>query len=403
MTKKKFLVILNKYENNSHLYFYNNKIMNYFKESLKLHEKLHGKIETCSKIKIETKDDLSLAYTPWVAEPCKEIAKDSENAYKYTIKTNTVAVISDWSAVLGLGNIWGLAWLPVMEWKCNLFKEFAWVNAFPIVLDTQDTEEIINIVKNLSITFGWINLEDISAPRCFEIEERLKEKLNIPVFHDDQHWTAIVVLAWIINALKIVWKIKENIKVVINWLWAAWTAITKLLKLYWVWDIIVCDSKWIVSSKRDNLNSAKKEILKITNKNNISWKLEDAIVWADVFIWVSVAWALTTKMVKKMNNDAIIFAMANPNPEIMPEKAKEAWAKIIATGRSDYPNQINNVLVFPGLFKWALKNRVVKITEQHKLQAAEALANYVKNPNENEIIPSALDKNVADVIANVIK
>ena len=377
--------------------------MDYFKESLKLHEKLQGKIETCSKIKLENKDDLSLAYTPWVAEPCKEIAKDKENAYKYTLKANTVAVISDWSAVLGLGNIWGLAGLPVMEWKCNLFKEFAWVNAFPIVLDTQDTKEIIKTIKNLSITFGGINLEDISAPRCFEIEERLKEELNIPVFHDDQHWTAIVVLAGLINGLKITWKKKEDIKVVVNGLWAAWTAIIKLLKLYWVWDIIVCDSRWIVSTLRTDLNSAKKEVLEITNKNDISWKLEDAIIWADVFVWVSVAWALSVDMAKSMNSDAMIFAMANPVPEIMPDIAKKAWIRIIATWRSDFPNQLNNVLVFPGIFKWALQNRVVKITEKHKIAAAEALANYVENPTEDKIIPSPLDKNVADVIAWVIK
>ncbi len=377
--------------------------MDYFKESLKLHEKLQGKIETCSKMKIETKDDLALAYTPWVAEPCKEIAKDKENAYKYTIKSNTVAVISDGSAVLGLWNIWWLAWLPVMEWKCNLFKEFAWVNAFPIVLDTQDTEEIINIVKNLSITFGWINLEDISAPRCFEIEERLKKELNIPVFHDDQHWTAIVVLAWVINSLKVTWRNKKDLKIVVNWLWAAWTAIIKLLHNYWLENIVVCDSKWIVSSSRDNLNKEKQEILKITNPEDISWTLADAVVWRDLFIWVSAPWVLTWEMVKTMNTDPIIFAMANPTPEIMPEEAKKAWAKIVATWRSDYPNQLNNVLVFPWLFKWALKNRVVQITEEHKIAAAQALANYIKNPTEDKIIPSPLDKNVADIIAWVIK
>jgi len=270
-----------------------NATINYFEESLKLHEKIRWKISTELKLDLNTKDDLSLAYTPWVAEPCREIEKDPENAYKYTLKANTVAVISDWSAVLGLWNIWGLAGLPVMEWKCALFKEFAWVNAFPIVLDTQNTEEIIKTIKDISITFGWINLEDFSAPRCFEIEERLKEELNIPVFHDDQHWTAIVCLAGLINWLKItrphpnplLWKergqkeVLKNLKVVVNWLWAAGTAIIKLLKLYWVWDIIVCDSKWIVSNSRDNLNSAKKEILKITNKNDISGKLEDAIIW----------------------------------------------------------------------------------------------------------------------------
>jgi len=320
-----------------------------------------------------------------------------------TIKTNTVAVISDWSAVLWLWNIWGLAWLPVMEWKCNLFKEFAWVNAFPIVLNTQNTEEIIKTIKDISITFGWINLEDFSAPRCFEIEERLKKELNIPVFHDDQHWTAIVVLSWVINALKVTWRNKKDLKIVVNWLWAAWTAIIKLLHNYWIENIVVCDSKWIVSSSRNDLNKEKQEILKITNPENISWILKDAVVWRDLFIWVSAPWVLTWEMVKTMATDPIIFAMANPTPEIMPEEAKKAWAKIIATWRSDYPNQLNNVLVFPWLFKWALKNRVIQITEKHKLAAAEALANYVKNPSINEIIPSPLDKNIADVIAWVIK
>jgi len=377
--------------------------MDYFKESLKLHEKIKWKISTELKLELNTKDDLSLAYTPWVAEPCREIAKDSENAYKYTLKENTVAVISDWSAVLWLWNIWGLAGLPVMEWKCALFKEFAWVNAFPIVLDTQDTEEIIKTIKNISITFWWINLEDFSAPRCFEIEDRLKEELNIPVFHDDQHWTAIVCLAWIINSLKIIWKKKENIKLVVNGLWAAWTAIIKLLKLYWIWDIIVCDSKWIVSNDRQDLNSQKQEILKVTNKNNLSWKLKDAIIWTDLFIWVSAPWVLTEDMVKSMNKDPIIFAMANPTPEIMPDLAKKAWAKIVATWRSDFPNQLNNVLVFPWIFKGALQNRVVKITEEHKLAAAEALADYIKNPTVDEIIPSPLDKWVANIIASVIK
>ena len=377
--------------------------MDYFKESLKLHEKLAWKISCESKMKLETKDDLSLAYTPWVAEPCREIAKDPENAYKYTIKSNTVAVISDWSAVLGLGNIWGLAGLPVMEWKSILFKEFAGVNSFPIILDTQDTEEIIATIKNIAPTFGWINLEDFSAPRCFEIEERLKAELDIPVFHDDQHGTAIVCLAGLINSLKIVNKKKENINIIVNWLWAAWTAIIKLLKLYWVWDIVVCDSKWIVSKSRDDLNKEKQEILKITNKNDISGYLKDAVIWKDVFIWVSAPWVLTSGMVKTMNNDSIIFAMANPTPEIMPNLAKEAGARIIATGRSDFPNQLNNVLVFPGIFKWALENRVTKITDDHKIEAAEALANCVKNPTEDIIIPSPLDKSVAGIIAWVIK
>ena len=385
--------------------------MDYFKESLKLHEKIKWKISTELKLELNTKDDLSLAYTPWVAEPCRKIAKDAENAYKYTLKWNTVAVISDWSAVLGLWNIWGLAGLPVMEWKCALFKEFAWVNAFPIVLDTQNTEEIIKTIKDISITFGWINLEDFSAPRCFEIEERLKAELNIPVFHDDQHWTAIVCLAGLINSLKITsphltspkGRGIKSIKIVVNWLWAAGTAIIKLLKLYWFENIVVCDSKWIISKKRDNLNSQKLEILKITNKDDISGKLEDAIVWADVFIGVSVAGALTAKMVRTMNSDSAIFAMANPTPEIMPDVAKDAWARIIATWRSDFPNQLNNVLVFPWIFKWALENRVIKITEEHKIEAAIALASYVENPTEDNIIPSPLDKNVANIIAQVIK
>lgn len=377
--------------------------MDYFKESLKMHAELVWKIDFNSKVKLDSKEKLSVAYSPWVAEPCKEIAKDPENAYKYTIKANTVAVISDGSAVLWLWNIGWLAWLPVMEWKCVLFKEFAWVNAFPIVLDTQDTEEIIDTIKHISPTIWGINLEDISAPRCFEIEERLKEQLDIPVFHDDQHWTAIVCLAWIINSIKIVWKNKEEIRVVVNGLWAAGTAIIKLINLYGIKDIIVCDSKWIVSKSRDDLNKEKIEILNITNPRNISWKLVDAVKETDIFIWVSAPNVLNTEMVKSMNKDPIVFAMANPIPEIMPDEAKKAWVAIIATGRSDFPNQLNNVLVFPWLFKWALENRVVKITEDHKLSAAIALANYVKNPTPEEIIPSPLDKNVANIIANVIK
>jgi len=377
--------------------------MDYFAESLKMHEKFAWKISCESKIKLETKDDLSLAYTPGVAEPCREIARDPENAYKYTIKSNTVAVISDWSAVLWLGNIWWLAWLPVMEWKSILFKEFAWVNSFPIVLDTQDTEEIIKTIKHIAPTFGWINLEDFSAPRCFEIEERLKAELDIPVFHDDQHWTAIVCLAWLINSLKVVWKTKTEVKIVVNWLWAAGTAIIKLLTLYWFDDIIVCDSRWIISDNRVDLNKEKQEINKITNKQNINWNLVEAVKNRDIFIWVSAPWVLTGDMIKTMNPDSIIFAMANPTPEIMPEIAKKAGVRIIATGRSDFPNQLNNVLVFPWIFKWALENRVTKITDQHKIIAAETLANYVQNPTEDMIIPSPLDKNVANIIASVIR
>ena len=377
--------------------------MDYFKESLKLHERLQWKIDFVSKAELKTKDDLSLAYSPGVAEPCREIAKDPENAYKYTIKANTVAVISDWSAVLWLGNIWWLAGLPVMEGKCALFKAFAWVNAFPIVLDTQDTEEIIATIKHISPTIWWINLEDISSPRCFEIEERLKAELDIPVFHDDQHWTAIVCLAWVINWLKITWKKKEDLKIVINWVWAAGIAITKLLLEYWIKDIIAVDSKWIIYEWRENLNTEKEILAKITNKNLQKWTLSDAVKGRDVFIWVSVAWALTPEMVKSMASDPMVFAMANPIPEIMPDEAKAAWVKIIATWRSDFPNQLNNVLVFPGIFKWALKNRVTKITEQMKLNAAEALAAYVKNPTPEKIIPSPFDEWVVDAIANVIK
>lgn len=377
--------------------------MDYFKESLKLHERLQWKIDFVSKAELKTKDDLSLAYSPGVAEPCREIAKDPENAYKYTIKANTVAVISDWSAVLWLGNIWWLAGLPVMEGKCALFKAFAWVNAFPIVLDTQDTEEIIATIKHISPTIWWINLEDISSPRCFEIEERLKAELNIPVFHDDQHGTAIVCLAWVINWLKITWKKKEDLKIVINWVWAAGIAITKLLLEYWIKDIIAVDSKWIIYEWRENLNTEKEILSKITNKNLQKWTLSDAVKGRDVFIWVSVAWAITPEMVKSMASDPMVFAMANPIPEIMPDEAKAAWVKIIATWRSDFPNQLNNVLVFPGIFKWALKNRVTKITEQMKLNAAEALAAYVKNPTPEKIIPSPFDEWVVDAIANVIK
>ncbi len=377
--------------------------MNYFEESLKLHEQLNWKIETISKISLNSKEDLSLAYTPWVAAPCLKIRDNKEDVYKYTLKANTVAVISDWTAVLWLWDIGPEAGLPVMEWKCILFKEFWWVNAFPIVLNTKDTEEIINIVKAISPTFWWINLEDISAPRCFEIEERLKNELDIPVFHDDQHGTAIVVLAWLINALKITWKKIEEIKVVSNWFWAAWIAILKLLHLYWIKNMIACDSKWIVSKDRADLNLEKIKMLEITNFENKNWTIHDALIEADVFIWVSVANAITKEDIAIMNKDAIVFAMANPIPEIMPEEAKAWWARIVATWRSDFPNQINNVLVFPWIFKWALQNRISKITDEMKINAAVALANYVQNPTEDNIIPYALDKNVAFVIAESIK
>ncbi len=377
--------------------------MDYFKESLKLHKEKQWKLETISKVSLNDKHDLSISYSPWVAEPCREIAKDKSKVYDYTLKANTVAVISDGTAVLWLWDIWPEAALPVMEWKAVLFKKFAGINAFPIVLNTKDTEEIIQTIKNIAPTFWGINLEDISAPRCFEIEERLKQELDIPVMHDDQHGTAIVTLAWIINGLKVVGKTKNNAKVVVNWLWAAGTAIIKLLHLYGFSDIVVCDSKGIISNNRTDLNNEKIKILSITNSENLNGTLKDAIVARDIFIWVSAAWALSQDMVRSMNKDPMIFAMANPTPEIIPELAIEAGAKIIATGRSDYPNQLNNVLVFPWIFKWALKNGVKKITDEMKLQAAENLANFVKNPSPEKIIPSPFEEGVVDLVAEAIK
>lgn len=375
---------------------------NYFEESLAFHLKHHGKLETISKTPLNTREDLSIAYTPWVAAPCLAIEKNPEDAYLYTLKSNTVAVISDGSAVLGLGNIGALAGLPVMEGKCVLFKEFAGVNAFPIILATQDTEEIIQTIKNIAPTFGGINLEDFSAPRCFEIEERLKAELDIPVMHDDQHGTAIVALAGLINSMKITGKKKEEIRVVINGIGAAGTAILKLFQLYGIRDIIACDSKGILSNSRTDLNSEKKKLINITNPQNISGNLQDAIHGADVFVGVSAPNILNRKDIHTMNTDAIIFAMANPIPEIMPDEARMGWARIIATGRSDFPNQLNNVLVFPGIFKWALAYKIRAITDEMKLAAAEALAAYVVNPTEEMIIPNPLDKNVANIIAESI-
>jgi malate dehydrogenase (oxaloacetate-decarboxylating) len=368
-----------------------------------VHKALKGKIETLVKAELETKDDLSIAYSPWVAEPCRRIAKEPEKVYDYTIKSNTVAVISDGSAVLWLGNIWAEASLPVMEWKCALFKHFAWVNAFPIVLDTQDTEEIIKTVKHIAPVFWWINLEDISAPRCFEIEERLKAELPIPVFHDDQHGTAIVTLAWLINSLKIIWKSKSEIKVVISGVWAAWVAITKLFHLFWVSNIKIVDSKGIIHSWRVDLNSTKKELVSLLKLDSSEGTLADAMQNADVFVWVSIAGLVTKEMVWTMAKDPIIFAMANPDPEIMPEDAYEAWAKIVATWRSDYPNQINNVSVFPWIMKWALKYRIENITDEMKLKAAYDLAGCVASPNVKEIIPSPLDPSIVDVITESVR
>ncbi len=386
--------------------------MNYFEKSLELHKKLQGKIATHLKTPILTKEDLSTVYSPGVAEPCRAIAKDKKSVYDYTLKANTVAVISDGSAVLWLGNIGPEAWLPVMEWKCALFKQFAWLNAFPIMLDTQDTEEIIKTIKYIAPVFGGINLEDISAPRCFEIEERLKTELDIPVFHDDQHGTAIVCLAGLINALKITGKKKEEIKVVINWVGAAGVAITKLFLLYGVKDIVVVDSAGVIHKGRKDLNPVKEMLTNVTNtaclldpssSQCIIGGLPEAVKWRDVFIGVSVAGALTKEMVQTMNRDAIIFAMANPTPEIMPEDAYAAGAKIVATGRSDYPNQINNVLVFPGIFKGALEKRISKITDDMKIQAAQALAALVANPTVEKIIPGPFDIWVMEAIADSIK
>ena len=374
-------------------------------QALLLHEQWKGKLETVSKTKINTREDLALAYTPGVAEPCKKIAENKEDVYKYTIKSNTIAVVSDGSAVLGLGNIGAHAALPVMEGKAVLFKEFGGVNAFPICLDTQDTDEIVKAVIQLAPAFGGINLEDISAPRCFEIEERLKASLDIPVFHDDQHGTAIVVLAAIINSLRITGKKKEECRIVINGSGAAGIAITKLLLRYGLRHLMLCDSQGIVSSKSPRLNDIKKEMLKITNLEDKTGTLADALVSADIFIGVSAPNVVTSEMVKTMNTDPILFAMANPVPEILPDVAKAAGARIVGTGRSDFPNQINNVVAFPGIFKGALEGRAKQITEEMKLAAAEALASLVTDEqlNEDFIMPEAFDPRVAEAVSEAVK
>ena len=374
-------------------------------KALMMHEQWNGKLETVSKSPVKSREDLSIAYTPGVAEPCKVIAEDKEAAYKYTMKANTVAVVSDGSAVLGLGNIGPHAAMPVMEGKAVLFKEFGGVNAVPICLDTQDTEEIIKAVTWLAPGFGGINLEDISAPRCFEIEERLKATLDIPVFHDDQHGTAIVVLAGIINALKVVKKEKEACKVVINGAGSAGVAIAKLLLNYGFKTILLCDTKGIINKSNPNLNWIKKEMAEVTNPNNETGVLADAVKGADIFVGVSAPGVLTPEMVKTMNQDAIIFALANPVPEIMPDIAKEAGARVVGTGRSDFPNQVNNVVAFPGIFKGALEGRAPQITEEMKLAAALALADLVPEDklNEDNIMPEAFDPQVADVVAAAVK
>ncbi len=372
---------------------------NYKELALKLHEKHKGKIAILSKVPLNNKDDLSTAYTPGVAEPCLHIAKNKQDVYKYTSKGNMVAVITDGSAVLGLGNIGPEAALPVMEGKAILFKRFAGLDAFPICINSQDTEEIIRTIKLIEPVFGGINLEDISSPRCFEIEERLKKELSIPVMHDDQHGTAIVVLAGLINACKVSGKDIKKIKVTICG--AAGIAVTKLLLKYGIKNVIMVDSKGIINQKRQDLNKEKKEISKLTNKDNLSGDLEEAVKQRDVFIGLSSKNLLSSKMVKTMNH-AIIFAMANPDPEILPDQAKAGGAIIIATGRSDYPNQINNVLAFPGVFKGALSSGKKQITDEMKLKAAEALASLVKNPSQDKIIPEAFDIGVADAVAKAV-
>ena len=374
-------------------------------KALQMHEQWNGKLETAAKAHVNSREDLAIAYTPGVAEPCKVIAKDPEAAYKYTIKSNTVAVVSDGSAVLGLGNIGALAAMPVMEGKAVLFKEFGGVNAVPICLDTQDTEEIIKTVVNIAPAFGGINLEDISAPRCFEIEERLKELLDIPVFHDDQHGTAIVVLAGIINALKVTGKKKEDCRVVVNGAGSAGVAITKLLLTYGFEHITMCDINGIISSASPNLNWMQKKMPEVTNLENKTGSLTDAMRGADIFVGVSAPGIVTKEMVASMNSDAILFAMANPVPEIMPDLAKEAGARVVGTGRSDFPNQVNNVVAFPGIFKGALEGRATQITEEMKLATANAIASLVSDEelNENNILPEAFDSRVADVVSKAVK
>lgn len=374
-------------------------------KALKMHEEWSGKLETVSKTAVKTREDLAIAYTPGVAEPCKVIAKDREAAYTYTWKSNTIAVVSDGSAVLGLGNIGPHAAMPVMEGKAVLFKEFGGVNAVPICLDTQDTEEIIKAVTYLAPGFGGINLEDISAPRCFEIEERLKEILDIPVFHDDQHGTAIVVLAGTINALKVIGKKKEDCKVVVNGAGSAGIAITKLLQSYGFSNIILCDSTGIISKSRNNLNKVKQQMAETTNPSNESGTLADAMKDSDIFIGVSAPNVVTKEMVASMKKDPIIFAMSNPDPEILPDVAKAAGARIVGTGRSDFPNQINNVVAFPGIFKGALEGRAPQITEEMKLAAAYAIAGLVPDEelNEDNIMPEAFNPKVAEVVAEAVK
>lgn len=374
-------------------------------KALELHEKWNGKITTEAKCHVKTREDLSLAYTPGVAKPCMEIAKNPDDVYKYTWKANTVAVVSDGSAVLGLGNIGAKAAMPVMEGKAVLFKEFGGVNAVPICLDTQDSQEIIDTVVRIAPGFGGINLEDISAPRCFEIETKLKEILDIPVFHDDQHGTAIVVLAGIINALKVVGKKKEDCKVVVNGDGSAGIAISKLLLKYGFTNLTICGLYGILSKDIKDLNWAQKEMAEVTNLSGQNGVLADAMKSADIFIGVSAPNIVSEEMVASMNKDAILFAMANPTPEIMPDLAKKAGARVVGTGRSDFPNQVNNVVAFPGIFKGALEGRAKQITEEMKLAAAHAIASLVPDSelNEDNILPEAFNPDVADVVSKAVK
>ena len=374
-------------------------------KALELHEKWNGKLDTVSKVQVKTREDLALAYTPGVAEPCKVIAEDPEAAYRYTIKSNTVAVVSDGSAVLGLGNIGPLAAMPVMEGKAVLFKEFGGINAFPICLDTQDTEEIIETVVRIAPAFGGINLEDISAPRCFEIEERLKKLLNIPVFHDDQHGTAIVVLAGIINALKVTGKKKEDCRVVVNGAGSAGVAITKLLLNYGFPHITMCDKTGMLCKGMEGLNWMQEKMVEVTNLEHQTGTLADALKGADIFVGVSAPGIVSQEMVASMNKDSILFAMANPVPEIMPDLAKAAGARVVGTGRSDFPNQVNNVLIFPGIFRGALEGRATAITEEMKLAAANAIAALVDDSelSDENILPAAFDPRVADAVSKAVK
>ena len=381
------------------------KTMTINEKALELHEKWNGKLDTVSKVQVKTREDLALAYTPGVAEPCKVIAEDPEAAYRYTIKSNTVAVVSDGSAVLGLGNIGPLAAMPVMEGKAVLFKEFGGITAFPICLDTQNTEEIIETVVRIAPAFGGINLEDISAPRCFEIEERLKKLLNIPVFHDDQHGTAIVVLAGIINALKVTGKKKEDCRVVVNGAGSAGVAITKLLLNYGFPHITMCDKTGMLCKGMEGLNWMQEKMVEVTNLEHKTGTLADALKGADIFVGVSAPGIVSQEMVASMNKDSILFAMANPVPEIMPDLAKAAGARVVGTGRSDFPNQVNNVLIFPGIFRGALEGRATAITEEMKLAAANAIAALVDDSelNDENILPAAFDPRVADAVSKAVK